>query len=263
MKDEIDIYWFKRDLRLEDNEALWRASQSQRPILLIYIVEPDLYNDIHYSNRHWRFVMESLDDLNNTLRKYQTNILTVYSEVIPFLEILSSKFIINTIFSTEETGIAITYQRDLEVAKFCKNSNIIWNESKNGGVQRGLNNRSNWKNRWYRYMNTEIKQISLSNKEFIKLKEVENLNFNFSYPHDHSMQKGGRTAGKEWEDSFFKERVAYYSDYISKPELARFGCSRLSPYFAYGCISIREVYQRSIGLKQEGKFKKQLTAFNS
>lgn len=46
-------------------------------------------------------------------------------------------------------------------------------------------------------------------------------------------------------NSFFKERVIDYSKNISKPEKARKSCSRLSPYIAWGNLSIREVFQES------------------
>jgi hypothetical protein len=37
------------------------------------------------------------------------------------------------------------------------------------------------------------------------------------------MQKGGRNERKVWENSFFEERLEFYSFYISKPELAQYG----------------------------------------
>jgi deoxyribodipyrimidine photo-lyase len=50
---------------------------------------------------------------------------------------------------------------------------------------------------------------------------------------------------KRYMNSFFKERVIDYSKNISKPEKARKSCSRLSPYIAWGNLSIREVFQES------------------
>jgi deoxyribodipyrimidine photo-lyase len=50
---------------------------------------------------------------------------------------------------------------------------------------------------------------------------------------------------KRYMNSFFKERVLDYSKNISKPEKARKSCSRLSPYIAWGNLSIREVFQES------------------
>jgi len=55
-------------------------------------------------------------------------------------------------------------------------------------------------------------------------------------------------------DSFMTERVALYAKSISKPLESRRGCSRLSPYLAWGCLSIRQVYQAQMRAKEEVGF---------
>ncbi len=56
----MNIVWFKRDLRLHDHEALFEALQDPSPLLLLYIFEPELIANEHYSERHWRFVWQSI-----------------------------------------------------------------------------------------------------------------------------------------------------------------------------------------------------------
>jgi deoxyribodipyrimidine photo-lyase len=76
------------------------------------------------------------------------------------------------------------------------------------------------------------------------------------------MQPGGTTKGKQYLQSFLAERSRNYQKHISKPEASRTGCSRLSPYLAYGCLSMREVYQATRNRQQEADApKRPLTAF--
>ena len=63
--------------------------------------------------------------------------------------------------------------------------------------------------------------------------------------------------------SFLTERVADYSKSISKPEESRKGCSRLSPYLAWGNLSLREVYQARKQATEQFGFKKQSANFGS
>ena len=67
----INLVWFKRDLRLSDHEPLSRAIadsiRSGRKILLLYIFEDLQLSDSHYSTRHWRFVYQSLMDMQQAL----------------------------------------------------------------------------------------------------------------------------------------------------------------------------------------------------
>ena len=101
-KTPINIVWFKRDLRLHDNEALHNALNAPHKTLLVYCFEPLLLNDPHYSERHWNFIKQSLIDLNKTLSLYQTKILCVTSDIIPLLQALNETFDIKHIFSHQK-----------------------------------------------------------------------------------------------------------------------------------------------------------------
>jgi deoxyribodipyrimidine photo-lyase len=47
----MNIFWFKRDLRKEDNDALYLACESSEPLLIMYILEPSLLKNPHISKR--------------------------------------------------------------------------------------------------------------------------------------------------------------------------------------------------------------------
>ena len=57
-------------------------------------------------------------------------------------------------------------------------------------------------------------------------------------------QAGGEKQGHAYMNSFFKDRYGGYQKHISKPDLARKSCSRLSPFIAFGNLSMRQVLQR-------------------
>ena len=54
----MKVVWLKRDLRLHDHEALFRSIATKEKVLLLYILEPSLQQDIHYSARHFNFIKE-------------------------------------------------------------------------------------------------------------------------------------------------------------------------------------------------------------
>ena len=63
---EINILWFKKDLRIFDNEALCEAIKDS-DILPIYIIELHIWSQNTHSYRQWQFCKESLIDLRNAL----------------------------------------------------------------------------------------------------------------------------------------------------------------------------------------------------
>ena len=62
-KKIINIVWLKRDLRLTDHLPLYNAIQKQEDFIILYIYEPLLMRDVHYDERHWRFIQQSLSDI--------------------------------------------------------------------------------------------------------------------------------------------------------------------------------------------------------
>lgn len=265
----ISIVWFKRDLRLQDNEAIHNALASGKPVLLLYVFETSLKNDPHYSERHWNFIKQSLEDINKELISFNTKVLAVSSEVLKTFGILQQFWKIDTVFSHLETGIKITYDRDKSFRNFCKNNLINWIENGNNGILRGLKNRSSWQEDCEQYMTNPLFEFQPKENHFISLESINDIERVFKVEDlttlkDDSFQKGGSTTAVKYLESFFHQgRYKNYSFHISKPELARKGCSRLSPYIAWGNISIRQVWQYAIGFRKLSGNKKQIDAFIS
>ena len=76
LQEEIAIVWFKRDLRFTDHEALYYAQQQDLPVLLVYCFEPSVMQYPDSDIRHWRFVYQSLQDMQQKLRPFKTEIAT-------------------------------------------------------------------------------------------------------------------------------------------------------------------------------------------
>jgi deoxyribodipyrimidine photo-lyase len=267
-KEHINIVWLKRDLRLQDNEAISNALKTGNRTLILYVFEHSLLNDDHYSARHFNFIKESLRDINAQLTPHDTKVLSVTSDVTSAFNQLQSYYKIDTVYSHVETGLLITYNRDKEFTRYCRNNFIKWTENKNNGVERGLTNRTNWFENWEAYMNAEQIIFQPKTNQFLNSSEIEALTDVFTVtdletPLETSFQKGGSTMGWKYANSFFESRHTDYMYNISKPEASRSSCSRISPYVAWGNISIRQAFQKGKAVKAASKDKRHISAFLS
>ena len=123
-KKTVNIVWFKRDLRFTDNEALFNAHQAGIPLLLLYFFEPLVMNYDDADIRHWRFIYESIADLRRKLTVSNTKLYIFHSEVkTVFLELIQH-FNIQTVFSHQEIGNKITFDRDIAMQDFFQENNI-------------------------------------------------------------------------------------------------------------------------------------------
>ena len=178
-REEINIVWLKRDLRLQDNEAIHNALLAKKPILFIYVFENSLLEDPHYDLRHWNFIKESIRDLNEDLAKFNSKILTVTSEVITVFNQLQNFYRISTVFSHQETGLLKTYNRDKEFARYCRNNSINWVENNNNGVLRGLLNRHDWIEKWENFMYQPQLKNELKNAKLLSIDLIKQIENNF------------------------------------------------------------------------------------
>ena len=259
MKEPINIFWFKRDLRLLDNEPLNNAVSQKEKLILIYCFEPSLKKNKHYSTKHWNFIKESINDLNIYLKNIDTHIHTYNKEITDVLKEIQEKFIVKKIFSHNETGLNVTFERDILLKEFCQNNSIQWEEEINNGVFRGLKNRKNWIKKWRDHMKSPVVLFKGEKNDFINIKKKQN----FKVKDSKILQKGGVSSGIKYLDSFLDSRHTKYQNNISKPEASRTSCSRLSPYMSWGNISTRYAWQRAKEQIQNGKSKFQLNGFTS
>ena len=275
----INIVWFKRDLRLRDHTPLHDALAEGLPVMLLYVFEPSVWNDSHYSARHWRFVNESLVDLNKQLRELcpaekPPQFTILFGEMIEIIPQIHQQIGINKIFSYEETGIKVTYDRDKILSQYVKENGIQCPEYQTNGVVRGKPNRTDWVKDWHVFMSKPIVNVSIELLQNLVITD-ENLiifqnkdlitNLPFGKSDNTSLfQKGGEVLAYKYMKSFMEDRAINYSKFISKPLESRKGCSRLSPYIAWGNLSIRQVYQMSLeAAKKNPYFKRPLVNFGS
>ena len=267
-KIEINVVLFKRDLRLQDNEAIHNALVTGRKTLFVFVFEDILLNDPHYSERHWNFIKESLIDLNNSLLAYNSEILIVQSSINRTLQIIQETYKISHLYSHQETGIKVTYDRDKGLKRFALNNMITWIENINNGVFRGLKDRENWIALWEEFMNQPLLDFRPQKDQLFTKEEVAELSTFFQLPNletnsESPFQKGGTTMAMKYMHTFFNDRGKNYNAHISKPLLARRSCSRLSPYLAWGNLSVRQVIKETTRCIDQNILKKQMESFGS
>lgn len=247
MRIKINIVWFKRDLRLSDHQPLKNAFSNGLPTLLVYNFEPLLLDDAHYNERHWRFVYQSICDLNTQLARFNSRVYIFNEDMQTLLESLHSQFEITNIFSHQEIGLNNTFERDIAIKAWCQHHHINWLESPTGAVIRGKKNRRNWNERWQQTMQAPIAIPNWKQIKPLTLTDYRTPALPSAYTQDNEhFQQGGPRLAREVMQSFFAERGKGYQKGISSPSLSRTYCSRLSPYLAWGNISLRQVYQMAI-----------------
>ncbi|MEM8523000.1 MAG: FAD-binding domain-containing protein [Bacteroidota bacterium] len=249
MKTAINIVWLKRDLRLRDHAPLAKATELGLPTLIFYCFEPSLAAHPDYDLRHWRFAYESLKDMEKKLQVQQISVFYFHEEVLPVLKSISQHFDIRHLFAHLEVGLQMTFDRDKAVKTWCKVQRINYQEFGQEGIIRGQKHRDGWKEGLKRHFSTSVLQYDLATLKGVQLganlrQKLKHNQLPESYKIPNSnFQPGGETYAWKYLKSFLETRHRKYSRQLSKPLLSRKSCSRISPYLAFGNISVREVFQ--------------------
>jgi deoxyribodipyrimidine photo-lyase len=261
------LIWFKRDLRIHDNPALTLAA-GLGPVLPVYVVEPELWAQPDASARQWEMVAESLVDLREVLAEMGAPLVVRVGDAVQVLAGLCKRHRITRIVSHEETGNLWTYARDRRVAGWARDAGVGWAEVPQSGVVRRLPTRDIWAARRDGFMaQLVLPAPSLRAVEGVEpglIPSARALKLTPD-PCPHR-QLGGRARGLELVDSFLSSRGEPYRVAMSSPLTAERACSRLSPHFTIGTLSIREVAQATAArqaVKPGGKWGGSLASFQS
>ncbi|MEE3003176.1 MAG: deoxyribodipyrimidine photo-lyase [Pseudomonadota bacterium] len=241
---KLQVVWFKRDLRVEDNEVLSKAA-SVGPVLPLYILEPNLWQQPDMSHRHYMFLSECISSLNSSLTALGQPLYIQVGEAVSVLNEIDKNFGIDSLWSHQETWNDWTYKRDKKVILWAKSKNISWHQPRQLGVIRGLKNRDGWAGKW----GFDMKKTLIVTPQ--KLPFITSIETKLPNPEDIGLkddsctmrQVGGRSRGLAELNSFLYERGEHYTKEMSSPVTAFSSCSRISPYLAFGVISMREVFQ--------------------
>ena len=245
-REAINIVWLKRDLRLQDHEPLHKAEQDGIPYFIIYLFEPSVIYYPDTSLRHLQFVYHAIKSLNKRLKNYNRTIEVFYGEAIDVFTFLTKTYTIQQLLSYQESGTKTTWKRDKQIKQYCTKNKIRWIESQRDGIIRGLKNRATWNKRWHAAMHAPII------KNYYSVTTLNALEHSYVVPSElvtklENYPKQYQPAGEEnaWRylKSFAQKRGFNYHRHISKPTESRTACSRLSPYLAWGNISIKQVFQ--------------------
>lgn len=95
--------WFRRDLRLHDNAALYHALKSGQPVVPIFIFDKNILDDLEdKKDRRVEFIHNALLQIQGILLKHNSSLEVYYDTPLNVYKELLKKYTINTVFANED-----------------------------------------------------------------------------------------------------------------------------------------------------------------
>lgn len=123
--EKLNIFWFRRDLRLEDNHGFYKALISNEKVLPIFIFDEDILSQLpNKKDRRVDFIFQALQRMNAELPEHK-KIHFFIGKPLEIYEELVQKYSISKVFCNEDYE-PYAIGRDLEIQKFLEKNNIIF-----------------------------------------------------------------------------------------------------------------------------------------
>ncbi|XP_029901293.1 cryptochrome-2-like isoform X2 [Myripristis murdjan] len=272
------VHWFRKGLRLHDNPALQRALDGADTVRCVYVLDPWFAGSANVGLNRWRFLLESLEDLDSSLRKLNSRLFVVRGQPTDVFPRLFKEWNVTRLtfdYDSEPYG----RERDAAILKMAQSYGVethVCNLNTLYSLDRIIEMNNNTPPLTFKRFQAIIQRLGLPKMpvQTISPQQMNSCSTVISAKHDqhygvpsleelgfktHSLApivwKGGETEAlerlnlhvnkKEWLANF--ERLRTGADSLMASQTG------LSPYLRFGCLSCRVLYFRLRALYMEVK----------
>ncbi|MCG8889161.1 deoxyribodipyrimidine photo-lyase [Tenacibaculum finnmarkense] len=125
MVNKLAIFWFRRDLRLEDNVALFNALNSSNKVVPIFIFDEEILDNLPKNDARVSFIYQTLQQLDTDLKVVGSSLLIKKGNPLEVWKTIISEFDISAVYTNKDYE-PYALQRDAEISDFLKSKSIAF-----------------------------------------------------------------------------------------------------------------------------------------
>ncbi|WP_298368734.1 deoxyribodipyrimidine photo-lyase [uncultured Lutibacter sp.] len=251
---KIAVFWFRRDLRLEDNCALFHALNSKYPVLPIFIFDKEILSELPKNDARVQFIHQSLSKIKSELQKVNTSLYILNTNVVDAWEQIFQEFNVKEVFFNRDYE-PYANKRDAKISNLCKSKGAEVNNFKDQVIfEKSEITKVNglpytvytpYKKKWLlEYHNSNIQQFPSEKLTNNFLKNT------FQFP---TLEEIGFVENKIQVLPINSKCIDNYERYRDIPSVET---SNISVHLRFGTISIRKLMAYAI--KTESTFTSEL-----
>lgn len=250
-KNPINIHWFRRDMRLDDNKGLLQALKSDQKVQTLFIFDSDILSKLPEKDARLDFIHQTLEEMNEELKDYGSSIITKHGKPEEIFKELIKEFDIKDVYTNSDYE-PYAIKRDKKIKKLLEKNNISFHQIKDQVVfEKDEVTKDDgtpytvytpYKNKWLKAFKAEmVKSVNCkkyydnfnkSNFRVIPIKELGFEKTKASFP--------SKTVKKSILENYDKKR-----DFPADE-----GTSLLGLHLRFGTISVRRCYQAAVNLNK-------------
>ncbi|MCH2488878.1 MAG: DNA photolyase family protein [Flavobacteriales bacterium] len=255
MEEPVNIFWFRRDLRLDDNVGFYKALHGQHPVLPIFIFDTEILDELPKDDARVTFIHETLQKMRKTLQAdHESSIAMYYGKPLAVFKSVVSEFNVQNVITNHDYEPYAT-DRDTAVKEFLSEKEIGFHTYKDQVIfekDEVVKDDGDPYVVYTPYMKTWK----------AKFEADEHLKIYYTSQHMKNLVAHSRLPNLSLSDIGFTKSSISIPEYDVTPTTldayketrdipAKQGTSRLGPHLRFGTVSIRKMMKKAIAAKND------------
>lgn len=255
MAKKVSLFWFRRDLRLDDNVGFRKALEGEHPVLPIFIFDTEILDKLPKDDARVNFIFDTLQRMRGLLQeKYGSTLALFYGTPQTVLETLFENYEIQEVYTNHDYE-PYARERDQQVKELLDKKECPFHSFKDQVIferSEVVKDDGNpyvvytpYKNKWKERFNASVLKEYETTSLFSNLLDEPNLP-------TVSLESMGfeKSSITVPEYNASPTLIANYEDTRNFPAKEN-GTSRLGPHLRFGTVSVRKMMKKAIAEKNE------------
>ena len=254
MKNKINIFWFRRDLRLDDNVGFYEALRGDNPVMPIFIFDTNILEYLPKDDARVSFIFETLQSMRTALQDEHDSSIAIYQgKPVEIYQGLIEVYDIQTVYTNHDYE-PYAKKRDSEIASLLKEHDIVFKTFKDQVIfekDEVVKSDGDPYVVYTPYMKTWKERFKSHDLEiFYTNNYMGNLVEHSRLPNLSLSDLGFKKSNQEIKEyTVTPTLIQDYEDNRNFP--AKESTSRLGPHLRFGTVSIRKMIKKAIAEKNE------------
>ncbi|RZK10472.1 MAG: deoxyribodipyrimidine photo-lyase [Flavobacterium sp.] len=248
----MTIFWFRRDLRIDDNKGFFEALNTEKVVLPIFIFDKSILDQLPKDDARVTFIGDLLVEINEKLKTNKKSLAVFYGEPANIFEKLIQENKIESVYTNHDYE-PYARKRDLEIYQIFKKHEIGFKTYKDQVIFEKSEVAKDDNTPYVVYTPYSKKWKQNFKKEYVNSFNSEDLLQNISdhsYPFLTLKDIGFETSKiKVAPFDVSSDLIANYEETRNFPALSK--TSLLGPHLRFGAVSIRKMVKKALAEKNE------------
>ncbi len=254
MADKVNIFWFRRDLRLDDNVGFYKALHGKNPVLPIFIFDEDILSELPEDDARVTFIFDELQKMRKELQEHGSSLAMYHGTPKKVFKEITSAFNVQNVITNHDYE-PYAKNRDTEISELLEKDDIGFYTYKDQVI---FEKNEIVKDDGDPY----VVYTPFMKKWKANFDEAEHLKIYYTSQVLENLIEHSRLPNLSLADIGFKRSEVEVPDYDVTPTTiqeyektrnfpAKDGTSHLGPHLRFGTVSIRKMVKKAIAEKNE------------